>query len=158
LSRHELNWAIFPAMQPDRFLSRLRWITLCVIIIDVISTLSGQPHSYWHKPSTAVEANSFTRIFLAQGYTPYAFWVSLYLASIAIGTRFLPKKLSLMVLLAVLFGHYFGASTWLEYHFKMGIQAPIVYGCVLAVLLVAVGFDAEPVSKTKEDRSDVARV
>jgi hypothetical protein len=130
-------------VQNNAFLQRLRWVTLGVIIIDVTSTLSGQPHSYWHKPSTAVEANHLTRIFMTEGYMPYAFWVLLYLAAIAIGTRYLPKKLSLCVLLSVLFGHYFGASTWLEYHFKLGIQAPIIYGCILAFLLVAVGLDAE---------------
>jgi len=51
----------------------------------------------------------------------------------------LPRRLASIALFSVIFGHYFGASSWLMFNFHLGIFAPIVYGILLSICLVALG-------------------
>ena len=123
----------------DGLVRRLRWLMVGVILSDTISTLLGQPASYWRHPGTAEEHNQFIRLFITQGYLPFVAWSLLYIVGAFIAVSILPRRLALMTLFSFLLGHYFGASSWWVYQRGYGVEVAIVYGIVLAVVLVLCG-------------------
>lgn len=123
----------------DGLVRRLRWLMVCVILSDTISTLLGQPTSYWQHPGTADEHNQFIHLFITQGYLPFVIWSLLYIAGAFIAVSILPRRLALMTLFSFLLGHYFGACSWWVYHRGYGVWVAIIYGIVLAVVLVLCG-------------------
>ncbi len=116
---------------------------VCVILSDTVNTLLGQPASYWQSPSTANEHNEFMRLFVTQGYFSFLLWSFLYVAALFAVVSILPKRLALITLFSLTLGHYFGASTWLVYHWEYGMQAAILYGILLATGFVLCGVGDE---------------
>ncbi|MCX6877368.1 MAG: hypothetical protein NTW21_26700 [Verrucomicrobia bacterium] len=123
----------------DCLVRRLRWVMVGVILSDTINTLLGQPKSYWQHPATAYEHNQFIRLFVTQGYLPFVLWSLLYIAGAFIAVSILPRRFALMTLFSFILGHYFGASSWWVYHWGYGMQGAIIYGIILAVVLVLCG-------------------
>ena len=127
---------------------------VCVILMDTTNTLLGQPKSYWQHPATAMEHNRFMRLFVAQGYLPFALWSFLYVAGAFFLVSILPRRLSLIILFSFILGHFFGASTWWVYRWGYGNKASVIYGIILAVILVLCGVggpDSRPPKNTKSE-------
>lgn len=123
----------------DGLVRRLRWVMVCVILSDTVHTLLGQPKSYWQHPATASEQNQFIRLFVIQGCWPFVLWSLLYVAGAFIAVSILPRRFALVTLFSFILGHYFGASTWWVYHWGYGSKAAIIYGIILAAVLVLCG-------------------
>ena len=98
-------------------LSKRAWLCIgpaVLCVIDAGVTLAYQPSRYWHQGyQFAHDANPLARWFLE--IHPLAFvaasllWIPAFSAAI-LRLRFTTARL---VALAILFGHAFGASTWL---------------------------------------------
>ncbi len=54
-----------------------------------------------------------------------------------------------MIILAFIFGHYYGASTWLAHRWHLGTTGTVLYAIVLAVILVLSVFSAKSKSIAK---------
>lgn len=128
--------------------TRLRWITVILIAVDVALTLAGQPSGFWNGTGTIKEANPVFAWFLAKGLFPFLAVMTGYAAVLFWLVSVLPRRTGLVVLLSFVFGHYFGASSWLMYHFKLGVLAPILYGILLSVCLVALGKEKKVPAQT----------
>ena len=128
-----------PRITRDPVLKRLRWLMVFVILVDTANTLLGQPASYAENPATAAEFNEFMRVFVRLGPLPFLASSGLYIAGCFVCVSTLPRKLAYATLFALILGHYFGASTWLTYHWEFGMQAAVIYAIVIAVGLVLCG-------------------
>lgn len=126
-------------LSTDVFVGRLRWVIMCVLLSDTIHTLLGQPDSYWQHPATAKENNRFICFVIIQGCWPFILWSLLYLAGVFVVVSILPRRFALVTLLCFIFAHYFGASSWLVYHWGYGTKGPVIYGIILAAVLVFCG-------------------
>jgi hypothetical protein len=115
---------------------RLRWVMLGAIILDFVVTLIGQPASYWLRPETVNEADQLFRIFMLRGWTIALLFYLFYLAGAFLLVSTLSSTPALICLFAFLFGHFYGASTWLFFHWKLGMEAPVAYGILLSAILV----------------------
>lgn len=122
---------------------RLRWIMLAAIVFDISMTFLGQPPSYWTQPTTVDEGNRLFHLVMSQGWGFTLLVDAVYLAGSFVLVSFLPWRAGLMLLLALVFGHFFGGSTWLIFRFKLGAQAFILYGALLSALMVTVGLRPE---------------
>jgi hypothetical protein len=125
---------------------RLRWVMLGVILFDCLNSMAAQPDSYWHHPETANSGNHLFLFFMLLG-TPA--WIAFQLVYIAVA--FLVASMAcgrgaLIGIFAYIFGHYFGACTALVFRWHLGSMGFIIYGTVLACIIVAVMFPPSPAS------------
>ena len=111
-----------------------------VMFFDMVNTLACQPKAYWQDPRQALEANHLFYIFLSRGLSIYLPVSALYAAAIFALVSVLPRKLALCVLCSFILGHYYGACTWLDFHWRFGISGPIIYGIVLGIIFVLLAF------------------
>lgn len=111
----------------------VRWLVVPVIAVDTVCTLVGQPASYWNSPLSGEEGNPFFEWFLLRGYSFFLITSAIYVLIAFLLSSYLPQKLARVVMLSYIFGHYFGASTWLTYRFNMGMSGPIIYGILIAM-------------------------
>ena len=112
-------------------LRRLCWLMAFATAIDCIFTLIGQPASYWQNPLTVHEANPMSKYFLEHGWWAYAAY---NVAEIAVPWIFAlraSRSTGWAIAFAVALGGLFGGSNWLFYEWRLGLQAPVVYGCLL---------------------------
>jgi len=112
------------------------------MIFDKLNTLLGQPGAYWHHPEAANEGNAFFHLFLSRGLPTYLIFSLVYISVILLLVSIIPRRLALVSIFAFILGHYFGASTWLSYHWHFGVTGPIIYGIVLGVVFVRSAFPA----------------
>jgi hypothetical protein len=77
-----------------------------------------------------------------------------YISVVFFLVSILPRRLALVSIFAFIFGHYYGASGWLEYYWHFGINAPIIYGIILGVVFVQLAFSTPDKKKTKNLLSD----
>jgi hypothetical protein len=136
-------FSAFPASgDADPIVRRLRWVMVCTILLDFTLTLLGQPGSYWRHPETMHEANALSRLFLGYGwmvfilYALFYAWAAFQMASI------LPRMIALTCIFSFIFGTFSGASNWFFYQWRIGMQAPIIYGVALSVIIVLLAFPA----------------
>jgi hypothetical protein len=115
---------------------RLRWVMLAAIILDYAVTLFGQPTSYWLHPETVIEGDQMFRIFMLRGWAASVLFELFYLAVAFLLVSVLNATPALICLFAYLFGHFYGASTWFFFHWKLGMEAPVAYGILLSAILV----------------------
>ena len=111
----------FPYSAED-IVRRLRWVMLLVILIDTVCTISGQPPAYWHDPSKANEIEPVVRFLLVRGVLPFAVAALLYLCGAFYIVSVAPARIALTILLAFLLAHFWGATSWLLYHFHYGVR------------------------------------
>jgi len=126
-------------MTSDLLLRRLRWVMVCVITLDVIITLFGQPPFYWRFPVLAEEYNQLARAVLKHGWTAFILAAVLYTTAAFIIVSTTPRRLALVVLFSVIMGHYFGASSWLVLRLSLGTQAAVIYAITISIAFVMCG-------------------
>jgi hypothetical protein len=124
----------------DTVVKRLRWVMFGVILFDNINTLFGQPSSYWQHPETVQEGNHLTHFFISRGYMCFCLYELAYMAATFLLVSIVPRQLALVVIFAFIFGHYYGASTWLAHRWHLGTQGTVIYGIILAASVVRLAF------------------
>jgi len=124
--------------------NKLCWLLVAVIVFDFGISIFGQPSSYWHNPQTADEGNPVFRWFMYQGAFCYLAFILAYLVGVlALVTR-LPRPAAVITGLVFLLSHYFAGSTWLSYHFHLGMGGPIIYALVLSIALIMILQSGDP--------------
>ena len=129
-----------PTIEVRDLVRRLRWVMVAVILIDMAITLIGQPASYWSDPATVHEGNRLFHWIMSKGYQVTLLADLIYVGGSFFLVSILPWRLGLTLLFALVLGHYFGASTWLCFRYQLGAAGMVLYGVLLATVLVAVGF------------------
>jgi len=124
----------------DIVVKRLRWVMLGAILFDNINTLVGQPSSYWQHPETVQEGNHLTHWFISRGCMSFCLYELAYMAGTFLLVSIIPRRLALVVILAFIFGHYYGASTWLAHRWHLGTQGTVIYAIILAAIVVLAAF------------------
>jgi len=137
-----IAWAVspIPASPGDQIIRRLRWVMFCVMLIDPLVTLIGEPGSYWAHPETVHEGNSFWRWFMMQGWWAYVLMDLAYCLGAFWLVSTLPRLYAVTVLFAFTFGHFIGASNWFFYDWRLGMQVPVIYGIVISSIIVFLSF------------------
>jgi hypothetical protein len=130
---------------------RLRWVMLAAIVLDFAVTLLGQPASYWLHPETVNEADQLFRIFMLRGWTSTLLFYLFYLAGAFLLVSVLSARPALICLFAFLFGHFYGASTWLFFRWRLGMEAPVAYGVLLSAIIVLTEFSQSEKRRTHLD-------
>ena len=118
--------------------NKLRWLLVAVIVFDFGVTILGQPVSYWTNPLTADEGNPVFRWFMVRGAVCYFAFILSYIAGVLALVTVLPRQAAIITGLVFLLSHYFAASTWLSYHFKLSMAGPILYAVVLSIVLILI--------------------
>jgi len=118
---------------------RCRWVMLVMILCDMTLTMIGQPPAYWTDPSKVDEGNKLFHLIMSKGPAVSMAVDALYLLGAYLLVTKLPARLGTALMLALMFGHYFGASSWLYMRFKLGAAGVIGYGVLIAVVLTWVG-------------------
>ena len=124
----------------DKIVRRLRWVMLGVILFDNLNTLIGQPDSYWQHPETVQEGNHLTHWFISRGPACFCLYELAYMAAIFILVSIVPRCAALIIIFAFIFGHYYGASTWLAHRWQLGTTGTVIYGIILAAIIVRTAF------------------
>jgi hypothetical protein len=121
---------------------RLGWIAVAALLVDMSFTLLGQPDSYWSHPGTAYEGNVVSRYFLFHGWVSFAAYDIVYALGLYVMITALPRLAGLAVAFGFLLGHFDGASNWLFFVWRQGMEAVLAYACLLSVALVALAFES----------------
>jgi len=132
---------------------RLGWIAVATLLIDLSFTLLGQPNSYWLRPGTAYEGNVMSRYFLVHGWWSFAGYAIVYALGLFVTIRALPQFASLTVAFYFLVADFDGASNWLFFVWRQGMEAVLAYAYLLSVALVTLAFEPQqPDDHAKERR------
>jgi hypothetical protein len=134
----------------DKTVRRLRWVMVFTMLFDIFLTLLGQPSSYWLHPDTLSEGNSQTYYYLAKGISAYATYELILILVLFLLASTLPRKLALILILYKSFAHYFGACTWLDYHWHLGGNVCSTYAIILGFVIVQLVFPT-PQKATKDE-------
>ena len=132
-----LAFWVFPSTHiDDRIVSRLRWLMSAAILLDFFVTLLGQPHTYWRHPGTVNEADPLFAFFLLRGWIAGVLFYLVYLVSTYLLVSIDSRNTALVCIFAMVFGHFSGASSWLFFRWRLGMQAPVLYGALLSTVIV----------------------
>lgn len=136
-----------PIPAPLQVIRRIRWVMIGMILFDIAVTYAGQPSSYWKDPSTVQEGNRLWHSVMTKGPGPAVAGNIAYLV-LAYALASLPTwRLAGLFTAAFMFGHFFGASTWITYHFKLGAMGMVVYALFAAICVIIAaggGFSRQP--------------
>ena len=135
-------------------IKRLRWIASAPLVFDFAFTLIGQPTSYWHRPETVHEANALSRFFLARGWTAFILYDLVYISVVFLLVSILPETIASVCAFSFMFGGFTGASNWFFYEWRMGMEAPVLFGVALSAVLVRFAF---PVARSQEGKPAAER-
>ena len=114
----------------DEMVKRLRWAMAATIIFSMVNTLAGQPVGYWHNAALAIRGDGLAinnptnrtfEFFLGSGWLPFVLAALVYLAGMFLLVSALPRKLALIFIFSVIFGHYYGGSNWLAVRWHLGL-------------------------------------
>ena len=133
----------------DRIVRRLRWVAVFTIFFDDFNTLLGQPSSFWQRPETADEFNRLTHFFISHGWMCYCVEQLVYAAGAFLLASILPRRCALVVLFALILGHFDGASSWLAHRWHFGTTGMVVYAIILAAIIVPLAFPKSGESRPK---------
>jgi hypothetical protein len=120
----------------DPMVRRLRWAIVVVFLVDFLLTSLGQPSAYWHHPEMVHEGNAMLRWFMLRGWGAYVLMDLFYGLGVFLLASYLPRFFAMMVIFGFTFGYFDGASNWLFYERRLGMEAPVLYGVVLSAVLV----------------------
>ncbi|HEY1803379.1 MAG TPA: hypothetical protein VGG45_02760 [Terracidiphilus sp.] len=123
---------------------RLRWIAVLTMSADFVITLAGQPHRYWLHPHTVHEANAVSRFFLERGWAAFVGYDVFYIAAIFWLATVLPEIGGAIWAFGWVFAGFVGISCWCFYEWRMGMQTPVLFGCILSALIVLAVFTRAP--------------
>jgi hypothetical protein len=131
-----IMYAAFPGitLQTMQVVRRLRWMMLGVMVFDTISTLHGQPDSYWQHPMTANEGFLLARYFITQGLAVYLLYDLVIFTFYYFLVSWLPPKVAAVVAFALILAYFFGASTWINNGWNFSAQGPVIFGMILAFI------------------------
>lgn len=131
-------FAAFPTAGPnsDRILKRLLWVMAGVILLDMFNTLLGQPTSYWLHPETLNESNMIARFFMTRGWYAYLFMNLIYISVAFLLGWMLSRTGALICVFCYILVGFIGGSNWFFFHWRMGMEAPVIYGILLSVMIV----------------------
>jgi hypothetical protein len=107
-----------------------------VVLFDDFNTLLGQPPTYWQHPETADELNHLTHFFISHGPVWFVAYQLFYIAFAFFLVRAVSRELGLVILFALILGHFDGGSSWLTGRWGFGTQGMVIYAIILAVILV----------------------
>ena len=111
----------------DKTVRRLRWVAVWTIFFDDFNTLLGQPASFWQHPESADEFNRLTHFFISHGWLAYCLEQLVYAAGTFLLASILPRRCALVMLFALILGHFDGASSWLAHRWGFGTTGMVVY-------------------------------
>jgi hypothetical protein len=124
----------------DKSIRQLRWLMIVVMYFDLVNTIIGQPLAFWRDPREAEEDNHLFYLFLSRGLLIYFIAAFVYSFTAFCLVSIFPKRLALMVILSFIFGHYFGACSWIYFRWSVGIGGCIIYGIILSIAFVLLAF------------------
>jgi hypothetical protein len=130
-------------MKTDSMIKRLRWVMVFVILFDFANTLLGQPSTFWQHPATMNEHNRLVHSIAAHGYWAVIGFMLLYTLGAFAFVSLARRRLALVGLFAFILCDYHGAAAWIERHWGFGNTGFVIYGIVLAAVIVLVGFPRE---------------
>ena len=130
----------FLKLSRDKRLRRLRWVMVGTVLFDHLSTILGQPASYWQNPETAQEMNRGAHYFLARGLSAYLLFTLITVGFLFCLVSVLPRTMGLIIAFMVILIRYRAASSWLCYQTDLGLNGPLIYGIILSVLVVLLVF------------------
>jgi hypothetical protein len=137
----------------DESMKRLRWVMLAVILFDNVNTLFGQPATYWSHPETVQEGNRLTHIFISKGWAWFVGYEIVYMSMSYLLACIPSRRIALTVMLSFIFGHYYGASTWLAHRWHLGTEGTVIYAIALSAILVAVFFYPHSHGATRDEKA-----
>src|SRR5579871_1459864 len=141
-----------PGNSDNQIVRRLRWTIAVVFLVDFVLTSLGQPAAYWHHPEMVHEGNAMLRWFMLRGWVAFLLFDLFYCLGLFLLASFLPRFYAMMVIFGYTFGYFDGASNWLFYEWRLGMQAPVMYGIVLSSIIVFLSFchskQANPLTET----------
>ena len=123
---------------------KLKYVALGSAIIDGILTISGHPKEYWSNPRVTNEANELFRYFALQSGSFFILVLLVYYFSIFVLLKYLPSKITLIACYAFILGHFFGASSWICYHYELGVSGVVYYGIGMSFLIVYSEYKNKP--------------
>ncbi len=123
-------------------IKRLRWVMVFVILFDFANTLLGQPSTFWQHPETMNEHNRLIHSIAAHGYWAVIVFMLLYTLGAFLFVSLVRKRVALVALFAFILCDYHGAAAWIERHWGFGNTGFIIYGILLAAVIVLVGFSS----------------
>ena len=121
----------------NQIINGLRWVVIGTILLDVSCTLIGQPTGYWNHPELVHEANPVSHFLLLHGCYAYLFAMGLVYCSVIFWlVSILPGNWALMCSFYFILVSFIGASNWLFYEWRMGMESPAIYGIILSLFIV----------------------
>jgi hypothetical protein len=140
-----------PGNSGDQIVRRLRWAIAVVFLFDFLLTSFGQPSSYWHHPEMVHEGNAMLRWFMLKSWVAYFLFDLFYCLGVFLLASFLPSFSAMMVIFGYTFGYFDGAANWLYYEWRLGMEAPVIYGTVLSAIIVFLSFCPNQSESTSVD-------
>lgn len=129
---------------------RLRWVMVFVIFFDFSCTLFGQSATFWQHPETMNEHNQLIHAIAAHGILPLILFMLAYTAGAFLFVSLARRRLAMIGLFAFIFCDYHGAAAWIERHSGFGDTGFVIYGILLAMAIVFVGFPASEENQIKK--------
>jgi len=133
----------------DKIIKRLRWVMVGALLLDMIITLIGQPASYWSQPETVHEANQLSRFFLMRGWYAYLLEQLVYCCGVFWLVTKLPQMWGIICIFCFILGGFTGSSCWFFFQWRLGMEAPVIYGIILSLLIVLEAFPEVKLKKGK---------
>ncbi|ORT50847.1 hypothetical protein ST37_07875 [Vibrio sp. qd031] len=120
---------------PNPYTRRIKYLALFSMLFDLTLTLIGQSETYWSSSGVEVnEANELFHYFSSHGSLSFVASLLAYVAIMFGLITYVPTRIAYVGSLALIFGHYYGACSWLTWDY--GVQAAVVYAIFLASILV----------------------
>ena len=145
-------FAAFPQFgsNMDKIIKRFRWVMVGPMVLDLINTLIGQPSSYWLNPETVYESNPISRYLLIHGWYTYLLVHMIFIMGIFWLVSIFPKRIGLICIFFFMFGGFVGASCWFFYVWRLGMQAPVIFGIIISLFIVLLAFPTVNNTVTQE--------
>ena len=117
-----------------------RFLGLCVAplvlaLFDGVLTAVGQSDFYWSNHAAVNEASPFFAGLLQLGPFAFVLGAAVWLAMLCTMIMVLPQLMSLILSIAITFGHTIGSGSWLFSHFDLGYQLANGYYFLSACVL-----------------------
>jgi hypothetical protein len=136
---------------------RLKYVALLALFIDVTVTLLGHPAGYWSNPKLTNEGNEMFKHFALSGGSAFLGSLAVYAIVVFLGLKYFPGRVALIACYAFILGHFFGASTWISYYFKFGVEGVVYYAIGLSTLIVVLSWERIVADRNEEASSLMSR-
>jgi hypothetical protein len=137
---------------------RLKYVALLALFIDVTVTLLGHPTGYWSNPKLTNEGNQMFKYFALSGGSAFLGSLAVYATVVFLGLKYFPGRVALIACYAFILGHFFGASTWICYFFKFGVEGVVYYAIGLSTLIVVLSWERIAANKNEVASPFLSRI